>query len=168
MEQLMSSITGRLFALQDVKYGDFNSKMLPGINRERIIGVRTPALKNLAKELAKNPQISDFLHSLPHACCEAGQCEVTFNGQDFVLREGDCMIVIANRLVSQVRPSDGFRMTVIYVDESFLQACTPHSNYGTRGGLSLYINPIMRLTDEERFRTIRARNRAHSVRKTLF
>ena len=85
-----------------------------------------------------------------HAYCEAGQCEVTFNGQDFILHEGGCMIIVANRLVSRVVPSCDFRVTVIYVDESFLQASSPHSNYGTRGGLSLYINPIMRLTDEER------------------
>ena len=87
-----------------------------------------------------------------HAYCTAGQCEVTFNGQPFTMREGDCMIIIANRLVSRVVPSADFKVTVIYVEESFLQACTPHSNYGTRGGLSLYINPIMRLTDEERLR----------------
>ena len=85
-----------------------------------------------------------------HAFCEAGQCEVTFNGQTFTLGEGGCMIIIANRLVSRVVPSVDFKVKVIYVDESFLQACTPHSNYGTRGGLSLYVNPIMRLTDEER------------------
>ena len=87
-----------------------------------------------------------------HAYCTAGQCEVTFNGQPFTMREGDCMIIIANRMVSRVVPSADFKVTVIYVEESFLQACTPHSNYGTRGGLSLYINPIMRLTDEERLR----------------
>ena len=87
-----------------------------------------------------------------HAYCEAGQCEVTFNGQTFTLNEGGCMIIIANRLVSRVVPSDDFKVKVIYVEESFLQACTPHSNYGTRGGLSLYINPIMRLTDDERLR----------------
>ena len=85
-----------------------------------------------------------------HAYCTAGECEVTFNGQVFAMREGDCMIIIANRLVSRVVPSADFKVKVIYVEESFLQACTPHSNYGTRGGLSLYINPIMRLTDEER------------------
>ena len=85
-----------------------------------------------------------------HAYCEAGECEVTFNGQTFTLSEGGCMIIIANRLVSRVVPSDDFKVKVIYVEESFLQACTPHSNYGTRGGLSLYINPIMRLTEAER------------------
>jgi AraC-like DNA-binding protein len=87
-----------------------------------------------------------------HAYCEAGQCEVTFNGQPFTLSEGGCMIIIANRLVSRVVPSADFKVKVIYVEESFLQACTPHGNYGTRGGLSLYINPIMRLTDDERLR----------------
>ena len=68
VHQIAQSFSGAdsLFALQDVKYGDFNWKMLPGIERERIIGVRTPALKKLAKELAKDPQIGDFLHSLPH------------------------------------------------------------------------------------------------------
>ena len=36
-----------------------------------------------------------------HAYCEAGQCEVMFNGQTFTLSEGGCMIIIANRLVSR-------------------------------------------------------------------
>ena len=63
-----------------------------------------------------------------HAYCEAGQCEVTFNGQVFTMREGDCMIIIANRLVTKVVPSEDFKVKVIYVEESFLQACTPHSN----------------------------------------
>ena len=84
-----------------------------------------------------------------HAYCEAGQCEITFNGQAFTLKEGSCMIIIANKLVSRVVPSKDFKVKVIYVDESFLLASTPHSNYGTRGGLSLYINPIMQLTNEE-------------------
>ena len=84
-----------------------------------------------------------------HAYCTAGRCEVMFNGQMFTLHEGDCIIIIANRLVSRVVPSEDFKVTVIYVEESFLQACTPHSNYGTRGGLLLYINPVMRLTDDE-------------------
>ena len=92
----------------------------------------------------------ELANHFTHAYCEVGECEVTFNMQTYTLRQGDCMIIVSNRLVSRVVPSDDFRVTVIYVDESFLQASTPHSNYGTRGGLSLYINPIMRLTDEER------------------
>ena len=85
-----------------------------------------------------------------HAYCTAGECEMTYNGENIRVAKGDCMIIIVNRLVSRVVPSEDFKVTVVYVEESLLQACTPHSNYGTRGGLSLYINPIMRLTDEER------------------
>ncbi|MBR5907376.1 MAG: AraC family transcriptional regulator [Bacteroidales bacterium] len=93
------------------------------------------------------PELASYF---THAFCTCGKCEVTFNGQVFTMSEGDCMIIVANRLVSRIVPSKDFKVTAIYVEESFLRASTPHSNYGTRGGLSLYINPIMKLTEEER------------------
>lgn len=55
-----------LFAQQDLKYRDFHSKLMPGIDIERIIGIRTPQLRKLAKQFAKDPEIDDFLSSLPH------------------------------------------------------------------------------------------------------
>lgn len=55
-----------LFALQDLKYRDFHSKLMPGIDIERIIGVRTPQLRKLAKQFAKDAEIDDFLSNLPH------------------------------------------------------------------------------------------------------
>ncbi|MBO7482152.1 MAG: DNA alkylation repair protein [Bacteroidales bacterium] len=39
---------------------------MPGIDIERIIGVRTPQLRKLAKEFAKDAEIDDFLSNLPH------------------------------------------------------------------------------------------------------
>lgn len=53
-----------LFALQDESYADFQSKLTPGIPRERFIGVRVPELRKLAKQI-KN-QAGDFLYTLPH------------------------------------------------------------------------------------------------------
>ena len=55
-----------LFANQDLGYRDFHSKLMPTIEKERIIGVRTPQLRKLAKEYAKDAEIDDFLSSLPH------------------------------------------------------------------------------------------------------
>lgn len=55
-----------LFALQDLGYRDFHSKLMPNIDKERIIGVRTPQLRKLAKEFAQDPEIDDFLSNLPH------------------------------------------------------------------------------------------------------
>ena len=55
-----------LFALQDLKYRNFHSKLMPGIDIERIIGVRTPQLRATAKQYAKDAEIDDFLSNLPH------------------------------------------------------------------------------------------------------
>ena len=55
-----------LFALQDVAYGDFQAKLTPGIPRELFMGVRVPEVRKLAKRLAKEPGVAEFLGDLPH------------------------------------------------------------------------------------------------------
>ena len=56
-------ILSRLFSLQDQEYGDFQARLMPGISRERIIGVRTPELRRLARELAGTDE-ADNLHGI--------------------------------------------------------------------------------------------------------
>ena len=58
-------IMAQLYDLQDIKYKDFHCKLIPTVDPDRVIGVRAPAMKALAKELAKT-DISDFLRDLPH------------------------------------------------------------------------------------------------------
>lgn len=55
-----------LFALQDLKYRDFHSKLLPGVDKETIIGIRTPVLRKFAKEFSKRKEAEEFLQDLPH------------------------------------------------------------------------------------------------------
>ena len=55
-----------LFALQELKYRDFHSKLLPGVDKETIIGIRTPILRKFAKEFAKREDAEEFLQILPH------------------------------------------------------------------------------------------------------
>ena len=62
----MDAIQERLFALQDLKYREFHSKLMPTVNKDRIIGVRTPDLRKFAKEINKSDLKVDFLNSLPH------------------------------------------------------------------------------------------------------
>ena len=57
---------GLLFQVQDKGYRDFQSKLIPTIPAETIIGVRTPAIRKLAKEYAKDPESAAFLMQLPH------------------------------------------------------------------------------------------------------
>ena len=53
---MKEEIKKRLFALQDTQYKAFHSKLVPNINADKIIGVRTPELRKLAKEYAKNEE----------------------------------------------------------------------------------------------------------------
>ncbi len=59
-------IQSKLFELQDLKYRDFHSKLMPTVNKEKIIGVRTPALRKFAKEINKSDLKTDFLNIFPH------------------------------------------------------------------------------------------------------
>lgn len=59
-------IQQRLFDLQDLEYRAFHSKLMPTVDSSKIIGVRTPALRKLAKELAKTQEAEPFLQTLPH------------------------------------------------------------------------------------------------------
>ena len=59
-------IRRRLFALQDIKYRDFQAKLIPGKTADVMIGVRTPELRKLAKEFAAREDIEEFLNDLPH------------------------------------------------------------------------------------------------------
>jgi 3-methyladenine DNA glycosylase AlkD len=59
-------IQHRLFELQDLKYKEFQCKLMPTINPEIVIGVRTPDLRKLAKAFSKTPEASEFLKILPH------------------------------------------------------------------------------------------------------
>lgn len=62
----MTDIRQQLFALQDLQYRKFHSSLIPDIPPERFIGIRMPAMRRLAKQLAKEPDISLFLNDLPH------------------------------------------------------------------------------------------------------
>ena len=66
----MNSLQKQLFELQDLKYRDFHSKILPGIDKEKIIGIRTPQLRKFAKEFAKTEEEVLFLQELPHTYYE--------------------------------------------------------------------------------------------------
>ena len=64
-------VRNRLFGLQDSKYGDFHSALMPTVAKELVIGVRMPALRRLVKEMEKEPELAaEFLAQLPHGYYE--------------------------------------------------------------------------------------------------
>ena len=66
----MSAVTERLFSLADEGYRLFQTPLLPSVEPERIIGVRTPVLRKLAKEMAGTAEAEAFLRDLPHTYYE--------------------------------------------------------------------------------------------------
>ena len=62
----MLKVLDKLFELKDEKYAEFHSRLIPNIPREKIIGVRVPDMRKLAKEYSKNEESKLFLNDLPH------------------------------------------------------------------------------------------------------
>lgn len=59
-------IINKLFELEDKKYAEFQCKLIPNIDRDKIIGVRVPKVRNLAKNYIKDEESKIFLNTLPH------------------------------------------------------------------------------------------------------
>ncbi len=70
---ITKTITEELFKLQDKKYRDFQSKLIPNVDSDSVIGVRTPELRKLAKKLVKEEDIGEFLNILPHKYFDENQ-----------------------------------------------------------------------------------------------
>ena len=62
----MRMVKGRLAALQDMGYRTFIAGLLPTLDQQKILGVRTPALRKLAKELHAEGIADAFMAALPH------------------------------------------------------------------------------------------------------
>ena len=67
-----SPITRELAALADPAYQRFQSKLIPTIDPARVLGVRAPALRRYAREMARTrgDEARAFMSRLPHALYE--------------------------------------------------------------------------------------------------
>lgn len=85
-----------LFDLQDIKYRDFQTRLIPGMDPETAIGVRTPELRKLAKSMAKEADVEEFLRDLPHKYFDENQLHAfiisEFKDYDRCLKEVDAFL----------------------------------------------------------------------------
>lgn len=65
------NIVKSLYALQDTTYRDFQSALLPTVDKKSVIGVRTPELRSLVRKLRGIS--NDFINNLPHKYFEENQ-----------------------------------------------------------------------------------------------
>ena len=77
----MTHLQEELFKLQDTGYRDFNSSLIPGVDKDNVIGIRTPVLRKFAKEYAKSGKTGDFMRELPHKFYEENNLHMMLIGQ---------------------------------------------------------------------------------------
>lgn len=65
-EEMIRDVRKRLFEMQDTGYRDFHARLFPTVEKEKIIGIRTPILRKFAKEFGKTERSEMFLKVLPH------------------------------------------------------------------------------------------------------
>lgn len=70
---MSEEIVRTLYGLQDIKYRDFQSKLIPTVDVNTIIGVRTPRLRAYAASLSKSGDAAEFLSELPHKYFDENQ-----------------------------------------------------------------------------------------------
>lgn len=70
---MLTDIQKRLFELRDEKYRDFQSPLIPNVDKELFIGVRTPTLKRMAKEIHESDTEKEFMSALPHKYFDENQ-----------------------------------------------------------------------------------------------
>lgn len=63
----------RLAACGDEQYRDFQSKLVPNIPKETVLGVRTPDMRRIAREIRGTEEADAFLLELPHRYYEENQ-----------------------------------------------------------------------------------------------
>ncbi len=62
----MKTIKDKLLSLKDEKYKKFQCSLMPTVEKEKVIGVRTPQLKRLCNDVWKRGEGEKFLLTLPH------------------------------------------------------------------------------------------------------
>lgn len=70
---IVEEIRKELLSMQDVKYRDFQSKLIPNVDKDYFIGIKTPELRKYAKELLKRDDVAEFFDDLPHKYFDENQ-----------------------------------------------------------------------------------------------
>ena len=60
------TVIDRLMEVKDEEYKEFQAKLVPNISPDLIIGVRTPEMRRIAKEVFASDEMDSFLKELPH------------------------------------------------------------------------------------------------------
>ena len=149
----MKWLEEKLFENEDLKYKDFTSRSIPNVDKNTIIGVRLPILKDIAKELNKSDDRNTFIDSLPHKYHEENIIHgflISFNKNiDSVLKElKDFLPYMNNWAVTDTINPKIFKknLDIVY---SFIEDCIKSDlEYTIRFGVVMLLKFYL---DDKRF-----------------
>ena len=140
----VSEIRETLFSLADEKYRRFTLSLIPSITEDRVIGVRMPILRNLAKEMRKSDSARLYMLNIPHFYQEENLLHVLLlNGE----RDLDVLYLSLDRFLPCIdnwAVSDSLRPRALGDDKGRLYAAClawlahPHP-YTVRFGIDMLL-----------------------------
>ena len=99
MKEAEQNLQRQLFAMADLSYKAFHCSLIPTVDEDTVIGIRTPVLRKFAAEFAKTEEAAAFLRDLPHRYYEEN------NLHGFLLekiKDYDTLIAELNRFLPHV------------------------------------------------------------------
>ncbi len=92
-------VSSYLFDHRDPAYREFSASLMPTVDPSTVVGVRTPCLRRLARELSCRDDLEEFLGGLPHALFEENQVHAfVMSG----LRDYDLLLAELERFLPHV------------------------------------------------------------------
>lgn len=137
----MEQIVQELLELQDKEYKAFHAKLIPNIEPERIIGVRTPVLRKYAKEVAKRPEAEAFLGELPHTYYEENNLHgfllpLLYKDVETLLNQIDAFLpYVDNWATCDMMPAKTFQKNLPLVYERVKKWLNSEYTYEVRFGI---------------------------------
>lgn len=83
-----------------------------------------------------------------HLLCLSGEGCFSYNGRNFKIKRNDAVVITNSESVSIVRQSEDLLVEILAAPQDFLNNQLPANHYGIGGGISLFDNPVIPLTDE--------------------
>lgn len=153
---MINIIRQELINVADLEYKNFSAKLMPTVDKNKVIGVRTPILKKIAKRYENHPDINAFLQDLPHKYYEENNLHSFIIGE---ITDFDRAIAEINRFLPFVdnwATCDGMRSKAFTKNKKKLLEhvecwlCSQHT-YTVRFGILMLLTHFLDEDFEEKF-----------------
>ena len=88
-----------------------------------------------------------FYDCVVHLLCTGGRGSFLYNDHHFEITRNDIAVISRPQLVSDIASDENFRCEYIAAPDKFLHNLLPANNYAIQGCVSLFDNPIIKVSD---------------------